>query len=148
MSWNLPKYSRPSKKLLHLLTRNMSSRSATAPDHSWITKDVVHFMDAKKGEGVLVYLPSDDQQTKLEAYRDASKQLRDTAYAHLDYNVQSEVMDLHHTWTPPESRGKGIAAILARVAFAHFQDHQVRVSCTYLQDFLEKNPEIPVKRVP
>lgn len=70
--------------------------------------------------------------------------------------------DAYHTEVPPSQRGKGLGAVLAQVTdlciiimkyllysllqalFAHASNNnlRIRVSCTYLQHYVTKHPEL------
>ncbi len=64
--------------------------------------------------------------------------------AELLYKKENNIMDLYHTFTPEELRGKGIAEILTNAAFEFAKQHnlKIRPSCSYVKDvFLKKHPE-------
>ncbi|XP_003390309.1 PREDICTED: protein NATD1-like [Amphimedon queenslandica] len=52
--------------------------------------------------------------------------------------------DAYHTEVPPSQRGKGLGAVLAQALFAHVSNNnlRIRVSCTYLQHYVTKHPEL------
>lgn len=56
--------------------------------------------------------------------------------------VRKGVVDLYHTGVPPAFRGKGIAQVLAKAAFDYVveTDGKMKLSCTYLQKYLQENP--------
>ncbi|MEH8017351.1 N-acetyltransferase [Rheinheimera muenzenbergensis] len=60
------------------------------------------------------------------------------AEAVLDYKVQGNSVDFHHTFVPPQFRGKGLAEQLVRhgLAWAKSQQYQLSASCWYVQKFL------------
>ncbi|QBL08140.1 N-acetyltransferase [Rheinheimera sp. D18] len=60
------------------------------------------------------------------------------AEAVLDYTLNGSSINFHHTFVPPEFRGKGLAEKLVRhgLAWANTQQYQVHASCSYVQRFL------------
>ncbi|KAJ9601141.1 hypothetical protein L9F63_000720 [Diploptera punctata] len=62
--------------------------------------------------------------------------------AYVQYDKVNGILDLFETEVPVEFRGKGIAQILAKAVFDHVvtNDLKMKVTCTYLQDYLAKNP--------
>ncbi|MBZ9613341.1 GNAT family N-acetyltransferase [Rheinheimera maricola] len=60
------------------------------------------------------------------------------AEAVLDYTVNSNNINFHHTFVPPAFRGKGLAEKLVRhgLAWAKSQQYQLYASCSYVQKFL------------
>ncbi len=64
--------------------------------------------------------------------------------AYLLYNVDGNEMDIYHTFTPPELRGRGIAEQLALAAFDYARKNNLKVipSCSYIKDtFLKRHAE-------
>ena len=70
---------------------------------------------------------------------------------HLDYRIDasSHSMDIVHTFTPREHRGRGIAHALCNRAFAFAKKHHFEVipSCSYVRDtdLERKETEAPSK---
>ncbi len=64
--------------------------------------------------------------------------------AHLTYDLTGDRAAFVHTFVPPELRGKGHAAALTRAALAHARTAgwQVVPACSYVQVFLQRNPEL------
>ncbi|MBU2114033.1 MAG: N-acetyltransferase [Gammaproteobacteria bacterium] len=62
----------------------------------------------------------------------------DGAEAVLDYQVNDNNINFHHTFVPPAFRGKGLAEKLVRhgLAWAKEQKYQISASCWYVQKFL------------
>ena len=62
----------------------------------------------------------------------------DGAEAVLDYTVNGNSINFHHTFVPPTFRGKGLAEKLVRhgLAWAKAQQYQLYASCSYVQKFL------------
>ncbi|WP_445766969.1 GNAT family N-acetyltransferase [Rheinheimera sp.] len=62
----------------------------------------------------------------------------DGAEAVLDYQVNDNSINFHHTFVPPAFRGKGLAEKLVRhgLAWAKEQKYQISASCWYVQKFL------------
>lgn len=60
------------------------------------------------------------------------------ASALLEYHLQGDSINFHHTYVPVEFRGKGLAEKLVRHAlnWAQAQGYRVSASCTYVQRFL------------
>lgn len=60
------------------------------------------------------------------------------ASALLEYHLQDNSINFHHTYVPVEFRGKGLAEKLVRHAlnWAQAQGYQISASCTYVQRFL------------
>ncbi len=63
--------------------------------------------------------------------------------AELLYRIKGKVMVIYHTFTPIEDRGHGIAAELAKEAFAFAKKNALKVKpdCPYIGDFVEKHKE-------
>jgi predicted GNAT family acetyltransferase len=53
------------------------------------------------------------------------------------------VVDLQHTYVPPEARGDGVGDALVRAAFADARAQGLRVvpSCPYVKAWLHRHPE-------
>lgn len=66
--------------------------------------------------------------------------------ATLEYQVvhdeQGQVLNLTHTYVPPELRGRGVAGKLVKFACAFARDHDVRIvpTCSYIPVYLQRNP--------
>lgn len=62
----------------------------------------------------------------------------DGTQAVLDYALTGNSINFHHTFVPPEFRGKGLAEKLVRhgLAWARAQQYQLNASCSYVQKFL------------
>ncbi len=62
----------------------------------------------------------------------------DGAEAVLDYAVNGDNINFHHTFVPPAFRGKGLAEKLVRhgLTWARQQQYQISASCWYVQKFL------------
>lgn len=56
----------------------------------------------------------------------------------LDYQVNQNEIDFHHTFVPVEFRGKGLAEKLVRtgLSWAKQQHFTIHASCSYVQRFL------------
>ncbi len=62
----------------------------------------------------------------------------------IDYRVhQANVWDFHHTYVPPELRGRGLAEILTQQSLTYAQSHHIQIipSCPYVAKFMDKHPE-------
>lgn len=62
----------------------------------------------------------------------------DGTEAVLNYALNGNNIDFHHTFVPPAFRGKGLAEQLVRhgLAWAKAQQYQLTASCWYVQKFL------------
>ena len=63
--------------------------------------------------------------------------------AYLRYAPLDRGLDLRSTVVPPAFEGQGIAKILARAAFDHCaqNDLKMRLTCWYLDGYLKRHPE-------
>ncbi len=61
--------------------------------------------------------------------------------AYLSYNIINDKIDFSSTYTPPESRGKGIAKIIVEYAFNYARENNLKVipTCSYVQAFVKRN---------
>jgi predicted GNAT family acetyltransferase len=55
----------------------------------------------------------------------------------------NRVLDLLHTYVPPEMHGQGVADALARAAMQYARDHDMRVipTCPFVRSWLGRHPE-------
>jgi uncharacterized protein len=62
---------------------------------------------------------------------------------YVEYTMRSNKIDLHHTFTHPALRGKGLAAQVVRAAFEFAKENNLKVipTCSYVQAFIAKNNE-------
>jgi uncharacterized protein len=60
------------------------------------------------------------------------------AEAVLDYSLNGNSINFHHTFVPPAFRGKGLAEKLVRhgLAWAKSQQYELSAGCWYVQKFL------------
>ncbi len=60
--------------------------------------------------------------------------------AHLNYSIEAKNIILHHTFVPPELRGRGLAAELAEAALRYAEDEGLSVvsRCSYIDRYLER----------
>jgi len=58
--------------------------------------------------------------------------------AHLDYSIDRDSMTIHHTFVPPEFRGKGYAALLAETAFNYAAQAKLKIihNCSYIEKYM------------
>ena len=63
--------------------------------------------------------------------------------SYLDYHLSNGVITFIHAYTPPEIRGRGIAAQVAKYALDYARDNALRVipQCPYIRDYMDKHPE-------
>lgn len=61
----------------------------------------------------------------------------------VEYSVYENALDLYHTYTPPELRGKGLAEKVVRAAIEYAKENNLKVipSCSYVAVFLQRHPE-------
>lgn len=64
-------------------------------------------------------------------------------YAYLGYRVENGVLFIDSTYTPPEHRGKGIAAKLVEAAISYSKENGLRIAanCDYAKKYFERHPE-------
>jgi predicted GNAT family acetyltransferase len=67
----------------------------------------------------------------------------DNKEAYVDYNIEDNRMNLYHTYTDPELRGKGLAAkvVIAALEYAKKNNLKVEPGCTYVQTFISRHKE-------
>ncbi|MCB1865455.1 MAG: N-acetyltransferase [Chromatiales bacterium] len=65
------------------------------------------------------------------------------ATAMLEYRIAGNTVTIFHTLVPPEHRGQGVAAELARTAldWARTQSLRVVPQCSYIAAFMRRNRE-------
>ena len=63
--------------------------------------------------------------------------------AYVEYRMNDNKLNLYHTFTHPQLRGKGLAAQVVRAAleFAKENNLQVIPTCSYVHSFILKNDE-------
>ena len=63
----------------------------------------------------------------------------------LDYTITGKEMDIFHTFTDPELRGRGLAEQLAQAAFEHAKKNCLKIilTCEYVHDSFLKARIIP-----
>lgn len=62
----------------------------------------------------------------------------------LEYRtVDAQTLDFCHTFVPDELRGKGVAAVLAKAAFAYAKEQEMTVipSCSYIATYVQRHPQ-------
>jgi hypothetical protein len=64
--------------------------------------------------------------------------------AYLTYEERPGVLEVQHTFTPPDLRGRNLAAALTEAAFAHARARRLRVvpTCSYTRRYVERHPEL------
>lgn len=62
---------------------------------------------------------------------------------YLMYDESKNVIDLYSTYTPPQLRGKGLAAEVVKAALEYAKEKKLKVipSCWYVRKFIDQNPE-------
>lgn len=61
--------------------------------------------------------------------------------AYLSYNIFNDKINFSSTFTPPESRGKGIAKIIVEYAFNYAKGNNLKVipTCSYVKAYVNRN---------
>ena len=61
----------------------------------------------------------------------------------IEYRLSENEIDLYHTYTDPDLRGKGLAALVVRAAFKFAKENNLKVvpTCSYVQAFIKRNDE-------
>jgi predicted GNAT family acetyltransferase len=67
----------------------------------------------------------------------------DSNEVYVEYTTADKEINLYHTYTHPELRGKGLAAHVVRAAFEYAKENNLKIipTCSYTQAFLTKNDE-------
>jgi predicted GNAT family acetyltransferase len=62
---------------------------------------------------------------------------------YVEYSMRNNLIDLHHTYTHPALRGKGLAALVVKAAFEFANENNLKVipTCSYVQAFVRKNEQ-------
>lgn len=62
---------------------------------------------------------------------------------YLLFDEKKDMLDLYSTYTPPNLRGKGLAARVVKAALEYAKEKNLKVipSCWYVRKFIEENPE-------
>jgi len=62
---------------------------------------------------------------------------------YVEYTMTGNEINLHHTFTDPALRGKGLAAQVVRAALEFAKENNLKVipTCSYVQAFIAKNKE-------
>jgi len=63
--------------------------------------------------------------------------------AYIEFQLEGNILDLQHTFTPRELRGKGIAGKVAEFAFEYAKKNNLKIipTCPFIPSFLEKNEQ-------
>lgn len=61
----------------------------------------------------------------------------------LHYERENDTLNFHHTFVPPELRGKGMAEKIVTEGFKYAETNRLKVipSCPYVARLVMKNPE-------
>lgn len=64
-------------------------------------------------------------------------------YAYLEYRVEDGIFFIDSTYTPPDHRGRGIAAKLVEEAIFYSKENGLRIvpNCDYAKKYFEEHPE-------
>ena len=62
---------------------------------------------------------------------------------YVEYTMRNNEINLHHTYTHPTLRGKGLAAQVVRAALEFAKENNLMVipTCSYVQAFIAKNDQ-------
>ena len=63
--------------------------------------------------------------------------------AYAQYILSNNVMNIHHTYTPPELRGRGIAATITKFALDYCKANGLKVipECPYTHEYIYQHKE-------
>jgi len=63
--------------------------------------------------------------------------------AYIEFQLEGNILDLQHTFTPRGLRGKGIAGKVAEFAFEYAKNNNLKIipTCPFIPSFLEKNEQ-------
>ena len=69
--------------------------------------------------------------------------------AYITYRDLGRVLDLNHTYVPPEHRGAGLASELTAHALRYAREHGYRIvaSCPFVAAYLKRHPQYQELRV-
>jgi predicted GNAT family acetyltransferase len=61
----------------------------------------------------------------------------------LHYEREGNILNFHHTFVPPDLRGKGMAERIVAAGFEYVENNNLKVipSCPYVARFVMKNSE-------
>jgi len=59
------------------------------------------------------------------------------------YAEDKDIIDLYSTYTPPQLRGKGLAALVVKTALEYAKEKNLKIiaGCWYVRKFIDKNQE-------
>lgn len=83
-------------------------------------------------------------EVEHEPARDRFVARLETAEAELTYQErEGRVLDLNHTFVPPEERGQGKGEELVQFAFDYAREngYRIRATCPFVRSWLEEHPE-------
>ena len=62
---------------------------------------------------------------------------------YVEYEMKDSKIDLDHTYTHPDLRGRGLAAQVVRAALEYAKENNFKVipTCSYVRSFISKNDE-------
>ncbi|HET9229548.1 MAG TPA: GNAT family N-acetyltransferase [Thermoanaerobaculia bacterium] len=63
--------------------------------------------------------------------------------AEASYREMDKTRDFHHTYVPPQVRGRGIAELLVRHALddSMRNGYKLKATCPYVEAFVKRHPE-------
>jgi hypothetical protein len=62
---------------------------------------------------------------------------------YVEFDLKDDKIDLDHTYTHPDLRGRGLAAQVVRAALEYAKENNLKVipTCSYVRSFIKKNDE-------
>ena len=62
---------------------------------------------------------------------------------YVEFEMKGDRMDMDHTYTHPNLRGRGLAAQVVRAALEYARENNLKVipTCSYVRSFISKNEE-------
>lgn len=69
--------------------------------------------------------------------------LESSQTAYLQYLVEGGVMNMYHTYVPPQLEGRGVGASLAKFALEYARSHNLKVqpSCSFIAVYIKRHKE-------
>lgn len=80
-------------------------------------------------------------ESRKRFFMPADAEHKKEAFVEYRWVHNNQVMDLYHTETPPEARGRGLAGkvVQAAINYAQSNDLKVRPTCPYVADYINKH---------
>lgn len=63
--------------------------------------------------------------------------------AHIDYELNNNIINFTHTWVPKELEGRGIGSALTKHALEYAEKNALRVipSCPFVKVYIDRHPD-------